>query len=138
MWPAPTVQGGTGLSGVSSLFDTVAQAGEAEWYDAIVANLEDTTIWVVAFAAIAAGWLWVWVIVPRYEERRRIRESCSHTLVLDACPPPNVMFSTLRCSKGCGHQEPALDHIRRYEESREDIRVALRVKACPKCGSTCR
>lgn len=119
-----------GLLGVSSLFDTVAQAGEAGWYDSCVTNPDDTA-WAVAIVAIIAGAVWVWWIVPAFERRRLLRENCSHTLALDACQPPNVMFSTLRCSKGCGYQETAREYIAAYHRELE----ARRIELCPHCGS---
>ena len=125
------------MSAVSSLFVSVARAGACGWYDSGVTNPDDTA-WAVAIVAVVVGLVWAWWVVPEFERRRQVRQSCSHTLVLDAVSPPNVLFSTLRCSKGCGYQEPAREHIAKYEEARQDRLDALRIAACPSCGSTCR
>jgi hypothetical protein len=95
----------------------------------------DDTAWAVAIVAIVAGAVWVWWIVPAFERRRLVRENCSHTLVLDPVPPPDVIYSKLRCSKGCGYQEDATEYIRRYEVERDILIRAKRVELCPHCGS---
>ena len=129
---------GTDSPGHQLAGDTVALCGDgsacASWYDDTMMHLDETVAGVLAVAC-AAGAAWQHVLVPRWEAKRKRIAECGHTLVLDAVPPPDVIFSKLRCSKGCGYQEDATEHIAQWEVARQDRLDALRIRACPHCGS---
>ena len=81
----------------------------------------------------AVAWC-ITTAVRQAVDRAEARRNCNHQLVTDPCFGWNA---TLRCAKGCGHQEPDREYVARYQERRE-LRIhaeAARIHECPKCGA---
>lgn len=78
----------------------------------------------------AASW-GITALVWRVLARREVRRNCNHRMVTDPCGGWNA---TLRCSLGCGHQEPDREYVARYQADRQTRIEAAAIKSCPRCG----